>query len=641
MRRGRGNGFVSWGALRTWYRVGWRMLREWAHEAGEVRVGYAVGVKDSNQWGLLSVVVVPLAAGLGHALLRGLSLPPASVWWLAILAAWPVVVFAARIERRRDWTDGMLVACGVLPFWLVQQRWVAEVSAAGYVPFAMYLSVYPGLMLVVMRKALRRWGWMPASIVAPIVWAGFETLRGEIVLTGYPWYLLGQPLVDSVAASASARWVGLYGLSVMIAVLAGAVADLATSRLGDVSERAAAARRRTASLIAAGCVLAVFGGAAATMPAVPETSMARVAVVQTNVPQSNKTGWTPEQMVLEYQRLERLTRVAASHGPDLIIWPETMKPGLTLWPADVEASRGAGVVYTVRGPEGEPEQLPEWAFAEGVLALQKAVGVPLLVGEESFEGLRFERTESGGLMPVYDKRYNSMMLVEDGRVKGARYNKIRLTPFGEFIPGRALWPGGAKWVTDFAASGMRLDLAEGEELTVFESERVGGRKIRSVTPICFEVTVASLVRALAEGEDGSRRAELIINATNDGWFGRVDAGKVHHLQIARWRCIELGLPMVRAANTGISAVLGPTGRRVTGRWIDGEGVDRGEVRSLPVNVEGVLVVDVPEPGPRTVYARFGNVIGPAMLVGLGVIVVGLCVRGGKQGRRAGESGEQK
>lgn len=634
------------GLLRREYRrvggVRW-MGGVWASGTGG---GYSGVVLDSKRVSVLSVVGVPLAAGLGHALLRGLSLPPVSVWWLAILAAWPVVVFAARLERRRDWLDGMLVALGVLPFWLVQQRWVAEVSGAGYVPFAVYLSVYPGLMLVVMRKSLRRWGWMPASIAAPIVWAGFETLRGEIVLTGYPWYLLGQPLVDSVAASASARWVGLYGLSVMIAVLAGAVADLATSRLGDVSERASAARRRTASLLAAGCVLVVFAVAAATLPSVPESKLARVAVVQTNVPQSNKTGWTAEQMVEEYLRLERLTRVAASHGPDLIIWPETMKPGLTLWPADVEAARRAGVVYTVKGSTGgDPEQLPEWAFAESLLELQRTIGVPVLVGEESFEGLRFDRTETGGLLPGYDKRYNSMMLVEGGAVKGSRYNKMRLTPFGEFIPGAWMWPGAARWVTEIAASGMRLDLSGGDELTVFSSEmrggEGGGRELRSVTPICFEVTVASLVRALVMGEDGSRRADLIINATNDGWFGSVDAGKVHHLQIARWRCIELGMPMVRAANTGISAVIGPTGRRVTGRWIDGEGVDRGEVRSLPPNVEGVLVVDVPEPLEVTVYARVGNVIGPAMLAGLGVMVLGLCAPGrfGRGGRVA--SGEEK
>jgi apolipoprotein N-acyltransferase len=147
--------------------------------------------------------------------------------------------------------------------------------------------------------------------------------------------------------------------------------------------------------------------------------------------------------------------------------------------------------------------------------------------------------------------------------------------------------------------------------------------VKFVTPICFEGTKPELCRRLVY-ERGERRASLIINVSNDGWFGKatgwrglVAGGRQQHLQAARWRCVELGVPMVRAVNTGISAYVDRTGK------IRQAGPDG---RDSAVNVEGVMTATVPLPdgSTYTVFGRIGNVFG-WIIVGVGVLlpVVGM------------------
>lgn len=116
---------------------------------------------------------------------------------------------------------------------------------------------------------------------------------------------------------------------------------------------------------------------------------------------------------------------------------------------------------------------------------------------------------------------------------------------------------------------------------------------------------------------GARRADLLINLTNDGWFGWWDAGRRQHLQLARWRALELGTPVVRAANTGISALIGPTGAFLRA------GVDSAP---NPARVDGVLVVDVPKPLGATLYARVGDLFGIAALVVAGGLLLASFIR---------------
>jgi apolipoprotein N-acyltransferase len=248
-----------------------------------------------------------------------------------------------------------------------------------------------------------------------------------------------------------------------------------------------------------------------------------------------------------------------------------------------------------------------------VLDLQRSVAIPMLVGEEARTRMRLERVEGGIALP-FDQRFNSAYLLLDGHVAAPRYDKIRLTPFGETMPYIRFWP----WLQDrllgLAATGMHFDLAAGRERAVFTIP--GFTPIRAVTPICFESTVASLCRSLVFDSQGRRRVDLIVNLTNDGWFGASLIGRLQHLQAARWRSLELGTPTLRAANTGVSAIIDARGRVVA--W----GVDG---RPGAAFVDGVLSGQVALNPGSTPYARVGDLAGWVALAAGFLLVLAVAI----------------
>jgi len=151
------------------------------------------------------------------------------------------------------------------------------------------------------------------------------------------------------------------------------------------------------------------------------------------------------------------------------------------------------------------------------------------------------------------------------------------------------------------ARGMRFALSPGDAPALLEVTDATGEPVALATPICFEATMTDACRRLARVDDG--RARWLVNLTNDGWFG-ISSGPYQHLQQARVRAIEEGLPLVRAANTGISAVIDPLGRIVN---------------SLPLGTEGVLDAPLPRRIRPTIYARAGD--GIAALIFLAAIFV--------------------
>lgn len=508
------------------------------------------------------------------------------------------------------WPLAIGAMLGAMPFWLYEEGWIAEVSAAGYVPFAIYLSLYCGLFVLISGSAGQRLPRIPWWISAAVVWIGLETLRADVVFDGYPWYLTAQPLVESFATSAMGAWIGLAGVSAVLGVHAAAVAH------------AVQGSKRPAMIVTAAILLA--GGAAVVLsPAAPTGTKVTIASVQTNVPQSNKMRSSVDDLVQLHADLITLTRVAAEAKPDVIAWPETMRPGTALMPADRQMLDENGIGYTWDSPKGRV-RINDSQFAIEQLGVQKSLGIPILIGEDYCENLRFSEDGQGHLKTSYDKRYNSVFLVRDGEVTDLRYDKIFRTPFGETMPWIRAFPKLEAKLLDVAARGMRLDLASGKGPVVFPIQS-GGAEANVATPICFEVTVASLCRQLCFGVGGTRRADVMVNVTNDGWFGGNAAGKAQHLQLARWRCVELATPMVRAANTGISAAMDSRGRMLasrlwsrTGGWKDGV--------SLPPDEVGVLVCAVPGPGEPTLYSKTGNLVGVAGVGGLLglILILGWC-----------------
>lgn len=536
-------------------------------------------------------------AGVLHGLLLALAFPPLDLWPLVFAAVLPLAWVVTRAGR--PGRAGLWAAVGVLPFWLWSHQWVIPITTAGYLPMQAHQALFTWLFVWVLGRAARRWPSLPLAAALPVVWVGVEFLRGVVLWGGYPWLFIGHPLVEAPGLAWPASWFGTYFVSFLVATVNGAVADVALAR----------PRRPVAAAVAAGSAAAVFGVGAALQGGAGPTSdeTVRIAVIQTNLPQSNKTRWEPEQRVASWNEWATLTMEAAatSPRPALIAWPETMFPGHFLDRESVAEEARAALVWEVEQPDGSSVQVPTTIFAERLAGLQGSLGVPMIVGAISADDLRITIGAGGRVEKTeFDARYNSAFLVRAGRVEDVRYDKISLTPFGEVMPGISRWDWLERQMLAIGASGMSFDLSAGTRRHVFEIPATtlegAARLLRFATPICFEIIRPDLCRELVFGKNG-RRADMLVNLSNYGWFTDFDAAREHALQLSRLRAIELGTPIVVVANTGISAGIDARGR-VLKAGVEGE--------SARSRVTGVLLADVPLPGTnRTLYSRVGDIFG--------------------------------
>lgn len=591
---------------------------------GEKDDGKALGGSaPSPRW--MRALGVGAASGFAHGALVWASLPPISWWFLAFLAVAPLllaVMLASKVDRPGRVALGVML--GALPWWAVLQWWMLPITALGTFPLVAILSSFPALFVWVLARVGAQWSWLPLSLTAPILWAGLEYLRGEVAFTGYVWGFVSHPLIDVPVLARAGAWNGMYLMSWAVVVPAAVLVDIAAGWMGRGSgERRRAMLRPTVGAVLACTVVLFF--VLAPEPTRGSDRSWRVGLLQTNVPQSNKASWTVEQEWNDWKRFEALVAHAAeaSPKPQVLILPETMMPGTTLEPEGLRTLSREQIFFTLRDGV-ENRRLWATAYADRLLEIQTQLDIPMLIGEEAWEGLYVATDEQGRVRGLeYAKRFNSVYLVSRDPERGAariwpeRYDKIRLVPFGEVMPWINLWPWLERQVHDLGARGMRFDISPGSALRVFELP-ADGQTVRAVTPICFEASEATLCRALVV-EGGRRRADVLVTVTNDGWFTWCQWARVHSLQIARWRCVELGVPMVRAANTGISAIIGPDGQ-VIAQGVEPVGGSGGGL----VNVDGVLVGDVPLPpedAPLTPYARLGDWSGPASCAASVVLIL--------------------
>jgi apolipoprotein N-acyltransferase len=501
-----------------------------------------------------------LAAGLAHSVLVIASFAPFGLSAVILLSPLPLIWVGMR-PAKRPGVVALWVWVGNLAWWLFEQQFIVGVTAVGFGPMVALLASYEAVFVWLLIVVRRRWAWLPVCVAAPVLWIGLEFLRAEVVLTGYAMLVTAHPLIDAGPVGGASRlaWlIGTYGVGLAVLVWAGGVGDVVWGR-----------KRLWGSGAIAVFLILSLGGLLVSAPE-GGSRRARIAVVQTNVAQSNKIAWSVDEQLADWASFVELTREAAGQGPDVIVWPETMFPGIALEDDAIATERAARLSWEL----ASGERLATTYFYDALMALSREVGVPMLVGAVGVEGLRFE--ESGeGVRTRVDGRYNSVFLVDDGRVVGARYDKMELTPFGEVMPGISAWAWLERQLMAIGAGGMSFDLEAGRRAVVFEIEGADG-PFGVATPICFEATIGGQCRRLLRGGEGAR-AGVMVNVTNDGWFGDFDAGRRHHLLSARWRCLELRTPMVRAANTGISAWINASGR---------------VVEELEPRTSGVLVADV-------------------------------------------------
>ncbi len=499
-----------------------------------------------------------LAPGaLASGLLLSLSLPNLEFWPLAWVALVPLLLAIEGCgpadAARLGFAAGLVHAATII-YWVAYTMhtygglpWVAGVAVMFVL--AAYLALYPAAWAVGLASVAGRrrsaGGPLPLAtlLLAAPLWVALEWLRSWL-LTGFPWMLLGYSQYRQLPVIQVADLGGVYAVSFL--VLAGNVAAYALVRALTAKGRAGA----TAAVVAA--VAALIGGslaygrtalarveaAAAAGPSLP------VGIVQGNVEQGVK--WEPAYQAATLEVYRAVTAELAAAGVRLVVWPETAVPAFF---------------------QTDPSVRPV------VLATARAAGVDLLFGAPSAELRPPARAgEEPGVV-----LFNSAYLVgADGGVRG-RYDKQHLVPFGEYVP----LPGLLFFVNRLVEGIGDFGAGHGMPVIAAGPARLG-------VLICYEAIFPDLARRVAA--DG---VTILVNITNDAWFGRTAAPR-QHLAQAALRAAELKLPLVRAANTGVSAIIAPTGR------IE---------KTLGLFTRGSLAGTIPLPATarsRTLYARVGD-----------------------------------
>lgn len=503
---------------------------------------------------------------LASAILLALSFPRPGIWFLAHVALVPMFILALRAAsaRRLLWT-GFIVGWA---WWLAMIRWMIPVTAGGWIALAGYMALYTPLALVLVRLLHRRLR-IPATLALPLVWVSLEYIRCHGLEGGFAWFALGHSqgptkLGESpVRISQIADLFGQHGVSFLVAMTNGFLVDLLTGpRISQRNNKL----RPGAVVLAAGAFWAVAMIGAWNYGVNREiesytqferaTARLTVAVIQTNVPQDNKDHGTDEQRRSDWNRLLDLTTSAmrpqtivpgeSGNGfrPSLIVWPETMVP-LALNPE--------AVIY----------QDPANSSHATISAKAKDLKVAMLVGAGAL--LDWQPYWVDGVEYVEPTRkYNSAYLYHvDGAQDARRYDKTHRVPFGEYIPWTDGRPALKKLFLKYLSPYGDFDytIGSGRQRTVFDlpSDSGNGGRIRFATPICFEDAMPHLCREMIYSDNGQKRADLLINLTNDGWFAGTDQ-PLQQLQIAAFRCIENRVCMARSVNTGISAFINTDGR---------------------------------------------------------------------------------
>jgi apolipoprotein N-acyltransferase len=549
-----------------------------------------------------------------HGLIFAAVFPPLSLWLLAFVVPVPLAMLALRARSMWQLLPPLMAAQMLAWLWLL--RWIIPVTVVGYPVLALYLSTHTLIFAWVLRRIAGspRLLRVPMTLLLPLLWTASEYFRGEIAFNGYPWYMLGQPLIDWLSFAQSADLFGAYFISFLAVAPAGIALDLIgwiSPAANDAQAPPRGERRKYSVAIGAMLLLVANVGYGrwrmqqqATLSDGP-----RILAIQTNLPQDNKIGWTREQRDRDIPEFMRLTREAFSavggrERVDVIVWPETM-------------------VYSAGYEQATTEQLPlfgengrdllQWAQTVEAMGRDE-LRVPMLVGSEAWVDADIVTGDDGMARLIPGKEYNSAYLLQ-GRPPYQRYDKAVLTPFGETMPYISNWPWLEQRLLALGASGMEFNLDANPQVQVLElhSEQGGGSSAwRLGIPICFEDTVAWLCREMAYA-GGRKRADVFVNISNDGWFGPSEGDRILHAKIARFRCIENRTPMVRCVNTGVSVQVDSCGRVVAAAGGSGYGV---------INQPGSVLANVQIDSRVTLFGRIGGLFPAAcLLLTLGILIL--------------------
>ena len=486
--------------------------------------------------------------------LLGIAFPPLAFWPLAWIGLIPLLVAlrdcSGGYAFLLSWSSGSV-------FFAIVCQWLLLPDAVQIRDFLMFTLCFGlwfgvfGLGYVLFVRGRRSPVFLACATAA--LWVGIEYVRGHVDAFSLPWGLLAYSQVEWLSLIQISAVTGAYGVSFFIVLVNVMLAECIRCR------------RLLYPPVCVGIVcltlLTLWGRHILT--ASPVSYPVSVGIVPGHIPQD--TRWQGRYAYDVYATgTAQLASLKDSSSIDLVVWPETA----------VQTSA-----------------IPRASYPRSLNNLARMADAALLVGMA--ERAKFQ----AGSSSVRARHNTALWITPDGTVT-SRYHKIRLFPFGEYVPYRHVLP----WPARARRSGANM--VPGDEYTTFPLTTRHGSIVPVSALICWESAFPDLVRAFVQ-----RGARLFVNMTNEAWFsGR--GFPEQFLQVNVFRAIEHGVSVVRAANLGLSGIIDSHGRVVEVMGFD-------QPRS---DLEKVLVADVPVNNIQTVYTQYGDMFMGINILGLLVLV---------------------
>ena len=492
------------------------------------------------------------------AVLLTLIQVPWGIGWLAWVALVPFIL-SCKVETktwRLVWVSYVVSAV----YWLGNLYWIGYVTVPGYVLFCLYLGLYWPILAILLRYFRRKWPRLPLCVVIPFLFLGAESWQG-ILITGFSWRLLAHSQYDNLRLIQIADIFGAAGISLIVAMVNGFVAEaIIAYRGGKLKTISNLAKGVAVAGILAGVVMYGDWRLGQSDEFISDGPL--IGSIQPNIPSNIKELADAGRPILD--GLLPLSKGCFDAGAKLVGWPETI----------VLTTLNSNFVELC-DEDSEPQ-----VFNRIVSEHCKDNGYVLLGAH------RTELEERDDEYEITD-RYNSAFLYRpDGEQDEKVYNKMHLVPFGEFIPGTNN-PLIYKLLLLLSPYDYLYNLTKGTEYTSFEV-KADGKKYNFGVLICYEDTDAEVARKMTVDENGNKKADWLVNISNDGWYVGYKNGKVitsgelgQRTVITIFRAVESRVSIIRSVNTGVSCLIDSTGRLRDGfingtlpeKALDREGVE--------------------------------------------------------------------